>query len=137
MKRLSEKNRRILTLFFLMGATIFAPFCYFLLVKLMGRGLPCLVLMLTGLYCPACGVTRMATALLAGDLAGAFRYHPLLMLLIPIGLCYGAYRAVIYIKCGDVPAKRWEKVFVASAVALILLFGVLRNLPMFSFLAPI
>ncbi len=136
MKQPCEKNRHILTLLLFMGAVILAPLCYFVFVKITGRGLPCLVLMLTGVYCPACGITRMALSLLSGDLAGAFRYNALLFVLIPMGLCYGIYRAVLYIRYGDVPMKRWETVFIASAVALILLFGVLRNLPMFSFLAP-
>ncbi len=37
----------------------------------------CLFRSLTGIPCPACGMSRAWLALLHGDLAGAFRYHPL------------------------------------------------------------
>ena len=36
-----------------------------------------------GLSCPGCGMTRAWWALLAGDLQGAFHYHPLFWLPVP------------------------------------------------------
>ncbi|MFN8011743.1 MAG: DUF2752 domain-containing protein [Holophagaceae bacterium] len=48
---------------------------------------PCLFHRLTGLPCATCGMTRMARAFAAGDLAGAFHWHPVaaaLVLLAPL-----------------------------------------------------
>lgn len=42
---------------------------------------PCLFLRLTGLRCPGCGTTRMAAALLRGDVGGAWYYNPFTLLL--------------------------------------------------------
>ena len=49
-------------------------------VELMaGQGFPCLFHLMTGLYCPGCGGTRAVRALLRGDLAMSFQYHPLVL----------------------------------------------------------
>ena len=48
----------------------------------------CPIRQATGWRCPACGGTRMLTALLRGDLAGAWYYHPIFLLLI--GLAIGS-----------------------------------------------
>lgn len=49
-------------------------------VELWGRqGFPCLFHLMTGLYCPGCGGTRAVRALLRGDLAMSFQYHPLVL----------------------------------------------------------
>lgn len=42
----------------------------------LGVGVPCPMLALTGWWCPFCGATRMASAVLDGDLAGAFHWNP-------------------------------------------------------------
>lgn len=41
------------------------------------QGYPCLFHLATGLYCPGCGGTRAVRALLHGELALSFQYHPL------------------------------------------------------------
>ena len=44
----------------------------------------CPFLRLTGLYCPGCGAQRALHALLLGDLAGAFRFNPFLLSIVPL-----------------------------------------------------
>ena len=43
------------------------------------QGFPCLFHLLTGLYCPGCGGTRAVRAMMAGNLALSFQYHPLVL----------------------------------------------------------
>ncbi len=43
---------------------------------------------LTGISCPGCGMTRALLALLRGDLAAAYDYHPLVFLLPAGGLLW-------------------------------------------------
>jgi len=40
-------------------------------------GLPCIPRLLLGVICPGCGLTRAWLSLLGGELAAAFRYHPM------------------------------------------------------------
>lgn len=44
---------------------------------------PCLILKSTGLYCGACGFTRMVEELLQGNVGAAFRQNPYMFVLLP------------------------------------------------------
>lgn len=48
-------------------------------INMIRQGFPCLFQLLTGLYCPGCGGTRAVKALLAGNPAMSFQYHPLVL----------------------------------------------------------
>lgn len=50
--------------------------------------LRCPFLLLTGLPCPTCGVTRALDALLHGDLAGYWQCHPLALPLAAVVLLF-------------------------------------------------
>ncbi len=99
---------------------------------------PCLILSSTGYYCAGCGTQRMIASLLQGDFPGAFRQNPLMFFLLPLAGIYAAAEAVRY-----VGKKRplWKsRAFLPVLLVLLflsLLFTVLRNLPAFSFLAPL
>ena len=90
---------------------------------------------LTGLYCPGCGSTRMLYYLARGRLWWAFAENPLALALLPV-LVFDLARALAGLPsgiCGRVARRH------ANAIlALILLFAVLRNIPVapFRYLAP-
>lgn len=64
----------------------------FLLVSIWsGSGSLCLVRVYTGLPCPGCGLAHAGLALMRGDVAAAFRFHPLWPL-IPLYLAVLACR---------------------------------------------
>jgi len=46
--------------------------------------LPCPFAGLVGLPCPGCGLGRATLALLTGDFAQAFRWHPLVFVILPM-----------------------------------------------------
>ena len=48
----------------------------------------CAIHDLLHLYCPLCGGTRAASALLRFDLPGAFRFQPAVVILVGVGLVY-------------------------------------------------
>ncbi|NEA31906.1 DUF2752 domain-containing protein [Streptomyces sp. SID13031] len=53
-------------------------------------GVPCLLHATTGLNCPLCGATRMAAAILRGDLNAAWHFNPVVLVLGPlIGVAVG------------------------------------------------
>ena len=53
-------------------------------------GVTCPILFLTGVSCAGCGMSRAWLALLRGDAAGAFAFHPLFWLPVPAAalLCF-------------------------------------------------
>ena len=57
---------------------------YFILNELLDVGIPCLFYEITGYYCPGCGITRLLFSLLKLDFYQAFRYNPLIFILIII-----------------------------------------------------
>lgn len=109
----------------------------FLLVVFVLRP-PCVILETTGYYCAGCGGQRMISALLEGDLLGAFRYNPFLFVFLPLAGVYAITEAVRYVR-GKPPlfrSKRFAAVLI-SILILALVFTVLRNLPGFGFLGPV
>lgn len=109
---------------------------YFGFYKITGFAMPCVFHEVTGWYCPGCGISRMLLAILSGDFYQAFRYNPLLFILLPFAAIFFANWA--YAKyngktswCEKIP----EWVWVALAI-IIVIYGVLRNLPTFDYLAP-
>lgn len=102
-----------------------------------GGHLFCVFYELTGLYCPGCGSGRAARALLRGDLAAAFGHNALAFLLgLPCAeILLREYLRLVFPGLGWKPARlpAWAG---KTALALILTFWLLRNLPIFAFLAP-
>lgn len=84
---------------------------------------------LTGLWCPGCGATRMFLALKSFDLWSAFRYNPLVFLLL-------AYLVILLILCNLNLFFGWtayRKIMNTKALWIIavasVLFALLRNFP--------
>lgn len=96
---------------------------------------PCLFNTLTGLYCPGCGTARGLHKLLHGDVLGALRMNPLVILSIPllIYLIASARRRGPNSKSASPPA--WLGWTVAITIAV---FWIARNIPAYPFtlLAP-
>lgn len=97
---------------------------------------PCLFHELTGLQCPGCGLTRMLHALVHGDIRRAASMNLMVLASLPalgaISLNEATHRRLLSSRVTRVlySAKLWFAVVIA--------FGVLRNLPWapFSYLAP-
>jgi len=99
-------------------------------------GLPCLLHLTTGLDCPLCGSTRMAAALLQGDLGAAWAFNAPMLVIGPVlGVAVG-YQLLAWllerIRLVRLPRIRLGRQAVDRAVAVflvgMLVFGVLRNL---------
>lgn len=111
-------------------------FAYLLLNRLLGFGIPCLFHKLTSLYCPGCGITRMFIALSKFDFQAAVEANVLAFLLLPFAGGIVFYKSVRFIKNGITDDSKLLKVCYGIALVLVVIFGVLRNMPGFSFFAP-
>ncbi len=99
----------------------------------------CLFYRLTGFLCPGCGMTRATHATLHGNLAAAFRFNPLGMILFPIALTGVIFDLIAWVKGKPLPIKfRLCGIWPWVIVAAILVFWVLRNIPVWpcTLLAP-
>ena len=103
---------------------------YLLIVEKLGRGIPCLFFEITGLRCPGCGVTRMFRALAHLDVRRAFHCNAAAMICLPfLVIQYAAgFRS-------QPPSESFNRFFQRLNIGLavmLLIFGVVRNLPAFS-----
>ncbi len=75
---------------------------------LAGVGIPCPFLALTGWQCPFCGGTRLVAALMSGQIARAWSFNPLL-LVVGVGLAIRSAGWLVDLARGrgDRPSVRW------------------------------
>lgn len=99
-------------------------------------GIPCLLHATTGLNCPFCGATRMAAAMLRGDLVAAWYFNPVVLVLGPlIGVAVG-YQLLAWslesLRLVRLPRLRMSPRtvdwVVKGLIALFVVYGVARNL---------
>ena len=93
-------------------------------------GIPCIFYKVTNLHCPGCGITRAIISLVKLDFYQAFRYNCLVVILLPFFVIYNIY---VWMFNGRKKLPQWVWVVI---LILVVLFGVLRNMPMFEFLEP-
>lgn len=86
---------------------------------------PCPFRAVTGLHCPGCGSTRALHNLLHGRVATAFGLNPLLVVSLPF-IAYTIVRGAIRTRRPARPLPAWA---IWALFAVVLAFGVLRNLP--------
>ena len=99
---------------------------------------PCPVHYLTGWYCPGCGSLRALHALLHGDFGQAWAMNPLTVMLLPF-LSYGLVsEAVRQVRGTGLPVPMFSAGQIRVLFMVIVVFGVVRNLPVrpFALLAP-
>ena len=119
-KRLVKTLKKYAVLF---GAGV----AYLIFTLYTGWGVPCFFYKLTGLKCPACGVSRMTVSLARLDLRAAFEYNPFLFVTGPVILFCVVYSNVRYVKTGDASMGKlgfilWMEIIFALA------FGIVRNI---------
>lgn len=89
---------------------------------------------MTGLWCPFCGSTRASHALIHAEPAAALHHNALFVAALPL-------LALLWWRWLRSPAPRpaarpLPRPVLWAGIALVLAFGVLRNLPMGRWLAP-
>lgn len=93
----------------------------------------CPIKEITGLYCPGCGITRMLQAILQLNFYQAFRYNPLLFISLPFFIFF-TIEGIITKK--DPLYNKIPNKTLITIIIIFIIYGILRNLPLFDFLAP-
>lgn len=95
----------------------------------------CVVYHVTGLHCPGCGATRAVHAVIDRDIVLALRNNVLIVVALPAAAISYVLWAVGRVRGRPFvirPSTRVVLILVAATV----IFGIVRNLPAFWFLAP-
>ena len=109
---------------------------YYIFVKITHLGIPCVFNLITGLHCPGCGISRMFISLASLNFKVAFQYNAFVMVIGPIAAIFVLRHYIKYILSGNQKSDKLETVLLIIALVLAIAFGILRNIPTFSFLAP-
>lgn len=107
-------------------------FLYYLWVVITNIYIPCIFKLITGLKCPGCGITHMIISLCRFDFLTAFKSNELLFITLPIaGIIYITKR-IYYIRNGIKMTEGKVMHFLEySFLGLIIIFWIVRNLPLF------
>lgn len=95
--------------------------------------IPCIFHKITGLYCPGCGITRMIISIMNLNFYQAFRYNPLIFILLPFFIIYYILNYIYWLKNKKfiINNKIWYTLLI-----IILIYTILRNIPSFKYLIP-
>ena len=131
------KNRIFITLaaaFFAAAALIYLYFTG----EGEGAGIPCVFYQMTGFYCSGCGASRALRSILHYDFYQALRYNAIFSLALPLLAAYFGALIISYIRFGkDRISEKIPMKIVWVLIAAAIVYGILRNIPIFSFLAPV
>lgn len=131
-------KKRIFTCISILFLLCILFFVFLFLHEYYGFSIPCPFHKLTGLYCPGCGITRCILSLLKFEFYASFRYNPLVFILLPFFGFYFIYQVYLYItNRNDKIFSRFPRFVFNILIVIVLGFGILRNIPLFSFLSPI
>lgn len=98
-----------------------------------GLFLICPFYTVTGLACPGCGTTRGLHQLLHGHVGAAFRFNPLMMVMLPF-LLYVLVRHT-YLVMRDLPIRgnQLNPKYIWLLFFVIVTFWIIRNTPFYPF----
>lgn len=101
-----------------------------------GIRIKCPVFEIIGFYCPGCGVTRMCLNLIDLKFYEAFRSNCGVFICMPFLTAFFGERWYSWIRTGKPAYNTHMKIMVWTMIVILLVFGVVRNIPYFYFLRP-
>ena len=125
----TANNSELPASFFLLGLA------YYIVTQLTPLRIPCLFQKITGLACPGCGISHFCIRLLHLDLLGAVKENLAITLLSPLWLAAFLVR-VLWNPKWFAKGSKGENFLLWGSVVVLLLFGIVRNLPHMEFLLP-
>ena len=127
-------KERIFKTVIMLAAFFAAGIVYYLIPD--GIRIKCPVFEITGFYCPGCGVTRMCLNLIDLKFYEAFRSNCGVFVCMPFLAVFFGIRWYGWIKTGKPSYSTPMKIMVWTMIVILLIFGIMRNIPYFYFLRP-
>ncbi|MBA2333685.1 MAG: DUF2752 domain-containing protein [Pyrinomonadaceae bacterium] len=93
----------------------------------------CPLIRLTGFACPGCGLTRGFHALFHGDVATALDYNALIPLFALVLGFFFISMVLVAVRGRGFPKRAYSPKALWAFFGLLLVFGVVRNIPIFPF----
>jgi len=93
----------------------------------------CPLFSLTGLACPGCGLTRGFHALFHGDVAAALDYNALIPIFAVVLGFFFISMMLVAVRGRGFPKRAYSPKALWAFFALLMVFGVVRNLPFYPF----
>ncbi len=121
MKKRIQRVARVATLF------VCAGLLYAVILKILGRGIPCVFHDITGLRCPGCGMTHAMTALLNLDFNAFIQANLFAPLIIIFFITAFASTSLKYIKTGIYRLSALNSFVEISFLVLFIAWGIARN----------
>ena len=95
--------------------------------------IPCMFVLVFGMYCPGCGGTRAAKALLEGRLLTSFFYHPVVLYGAVLYLCFMLTNGLSLIGVKGVRPLKFRNGYLWAGLVLIAVNFVVKNVLLFVF----
>lgn len=97
-------------------------------------GYKCPFKYLFNIYCAGCGTTRMMKEIFKLNFYKAFRYNPLMFILLIIGIIYFIYVCICYIKNIKIIKPKLKHFYIL--IIILIMYTILRNISYFKVLRP-
>ena len=102
--------------------------CYLIVGHNHDLYVPCIFHLVTGLWCPGCGITRMLFSIITGDFKEAFYYNQLLFISSPIFLFFFIENIYAKLKNKKPMYLKVPNIVYYLYIVLLVLFMILRNI---------
>lgn len=132
---LVKRRAKIFTILIIFTAILIStPLYFFADARHSGFFPRCPFFMITGFLCPGCGSQRSVSSLLHGDIKQALHFNVLLVASLPF-LLYSSAVGVMNVFRTKIVIQKifYSPVFVKIVFAVVMLFWVLRNIPVYPF----
>lgn len=94
-------------------------------------GIPCLFHLVTGAYCPGCGGTRAAKALVTGHIFQSLRYNPVVFYGAAVAAAFGLAWLYCRLRRRSAPGFRQVEVFLYGGLILAFANCIFKNYMLF------
>ncbi|MCQ2499699.1 MAG: DUF2752 domain-containing protein [Lachnospiraceae bacterium] len=131
-----QKQERLLKIIRPIVIILAIGLLYWATINTFNIGIPCLFHLITGLYCPGCGISRMCICLLSFDFTGALSANIFIFSLIPLFAGGFMYHASEYVAYGKYSITKAENIIIWCLIIFAITFAVFRNMFPIDILVP-